>query len=98
MENQTLSIAFSQDSLGLAIFKEQQLEYLEAHSLRAMPKAAEASAGYVLRCIATFLPATAVLHDAANTSPEIREAITEALKASGRPVYEISEREILASF
>jgi hypothetical protein len=98
MQNQTLSIALSQDSLGLAVFKEQQLEYLEAYSLRAMPKAAEASAGYVLRCIATFLPTTAVLHDAPNTSSEIREAITEALKASGRPVYEISAQEILASF
>src|SRR5438067_198297 len=98
MQNQTLSIAISQDTLGLAIFKAQQLEYLEGYSLRAVPKAAEASAGYVLRCMATFFPTTVVLHAAPNALPQIRKAISDALKASGCPVYGISEQEILASF
>jgi len=94
----TLSIALSHESLGLAIFQGPRLTFLEAHSLQAVPKSAEASAGFALRCIETFSPAVAVMQCPPNESPEIRAAILEVLRASNRPLSEIPEQEVLASF
>ena len=98
MPEPTLSIALSQDSLGLAIFQGQRLTFLETHSLQAVSKPAEASAGYVLRCIDSFSPAVAVIQRSADESPDIRAAVLEALRACNRPISEISEQEVLASF
>lgn len=98
MTESTLSIALSQESLGLAIFQGQCLTFLEAHSLHSVPKPAEASAGFVLRCIDSFNPAVAVMQRSSDELPDIRAAVLEALRASNRPLSEISEHEVLASF
>lgn len=98
MQEQTLSIALSPESLGLAVFNGQQLKYLEAYWLHAMPKPADASAGYVLRCIDTFNPTVAVMQAQSDGLPAVRIAILEALRAASRPVIEITEQEIFNSF
>jgi hypothetical protein len=94
----TLSIALPHDSLGLAIFQGPRLTFLEAHSLQTLPKPAEASAGFVLRCIDTFSPAVAVMQYSSDEAAEIRAAVLEALRASNRAVSEIAEQDLLASF
>jgi|SRR6185437_3626522 len=98
MPKPTLSIALSQTSLGLAIFEEHRLNFLEAYSLETLPKAHDAAAGYVLRCVDSFNPALVVMQRSPDTLPDIRAAIFEALRAANRPVSEISEEEVIASF
>lgn len=89
MSESSLSIALSQHSLGLAIFKGQQLLFLEAHWLSGLPKAAEASAGFVLRCIDTFHPGSAVIQERSDEAPDTRAAVLDAASAlafaSGMP-------------
>ena len=98
MPEPTLSIALSPSSLGLAIFQGQDLTFLETHLFQAIPKPAEAVAGFVLRCIDDFNPAAAVMQDATDEPPEIRAAVVQALRGSNRPISEISGEEVLASF
>lgn len=98
MQEPTLSIALSQDSLGLAIFQGQRLTFLEAHSLEAAPKPADTSAGFVLRCIDNFNPVMVVMQPFSDETPEVRSAVLTALRAANRPISEITEQELLASF
>lgn len=98
MLGSTLSIALSREGLGLAIFQGPRLTFLEAHSLQTVPNPAEASAGIVLRCIDAFHPAAAVVQRSSDESSDIHAAVLEALRASNRPVSEISEQDLFASF
>lgn len=98
MSKPTLSIAISEKNLGLAVFQEQQLTFLEAHSLAGVPKPAEASAGFIFRAMDSFNPDTAVLQCSPEEPENIRAAILEALHTANCPVQEISEQQVLASF
>jgi hypothetical protein len=98
MQEQTLSISLSPESLGLAVFHGQRLKQLEAYWLHAMPKAAEACAGYVLRCIDTFNPTVALMQKQSGESPDVRLVILEALRATSRPVIEVEDKELFASY
>ena len=94
----TLSIAISQDTLGLAVFMEQRLIFLEAHALADIPKAAEASAGFILRIIDSFHPDIAAVQRSSEEPANIHDAVIEALRTADCPVQEITEQEVLASF
>lgn len=98
MPQPTLSIAISQASLGLAIFLEQRLTFLEVHSLQGLPKPAEASPGYVLRCVDKFRPERALMQRSPDEPENVRAAVFEALRAVNCPLQEIPEQEVFSSF
>lgn len=97
MQQQTLSIALSSESLGLAIFQGQHLMHLEAYWLHAVPKAAETSRGHLLRSIETFDPTIAIVQPHSGP-PDVQAAIVEALRSASRPVVEVEEEDVMRSF
>lgn len=92
-----LAIAISSDSFSLAIFERQNPIFLEVHSHQNVPKHSDAAAGHVHRCLEHFLPTAIVLHKTREES-DVCTAVINALRIHNKPVFEIEESAVLASF
>lgn len=98
MSERTLAIAIAKGGLGLAIFEGQHPICLEAHSLNKTPKAADFSAGHIFKCVERFGPAIAVIEQSSETPEDLHNAVLEGLRACNRPIFDVSEAEVLKSF
>jgi hypothetical protein len=102
-ESRLAAIQVERRSLAAAIFVGDRLDYVQVRQLTSDHEQAEASAvGFANWIVAAFEVESAALEqfgpDSMTRRVQIRQAVLEALRQSGIPVWEIGKLELFDAF